>query len=122
MADDRVAVSAPSIGVQGWGWAVRNDSWQARLGSIPLVGPAAAADLGLAAPDARVVEALWRKLMPGGGLAADLCARRGPSFPASRLLGCSFASFCPASQPSCRAARWILLSSECAATLHCNAA
>lgn len=64
-ADERVAVGAPAIGVQGWGWAIRNDSWQARLASIPLVGPAAAADMGKGAPDSDVVAALWRKLLPG---------------------------------------------------------
>jgi hypothetical protein len=64
-ADDRVSVSAPCLGVQNWGWAVRNDSWQARLGSIPLVGAAAAADMGKLRPDAEVAEALWRKLLPG---------------------------------------------------------
>ncbi|KAI8463253.1 MAG: Alpha/Beta hydrolase protein [Monoraphidium minutum] len=64
-ADERVSVAAPAIGIQGWGWALKNDSWQARLASLGEVGPAAAADMGKAAPDAAVAEALLRKLMPG---------------------------------------------------------
>ncbi len=60
-----MAAAAPSIGVQNWGWALEHDSWRARLESMPLLGPAAATDMGKAAPDAEVAEAVLRKLLPG---------------------------------------------------------
>ncbi|CAL8472161.1 g11703 [Coccomyxa elongata] len=63
--DDRVAVAAPMIGVQGFRWAAENDSWHARVGSIPRVFAAAAADLGKPAVDAQVVMAVWNRIMPG---------------------------------------------------------
>lgn len=74
-ADERVAAAAPAIGVQNWGWALQNDSWQARLASVPLLGPAAAADLGKAAPDAAVAEAVVRKLLPGAWCQNVFCER-----------------------------------------------
>jgi hypothetical protein len=37
VADDRIAAAAPMIGVQGFGWALQHDSWQARVDSIPQV-------------------------------------------------------------------------------------
>ncbi|GBF94609.1 hypothetical protein Rsub_06724 [Raphidocelis subcapitata] len=64
VADDRVAVATPAIGIQNWGWALANDAWQARLASVPRLGPAAAQDMGRAAPDADVAEAVLRKLLP----------------------------------------------------------
>ncbi|KAL4440167.1 hypothetical protein ABPG75_003168 [Micractinium tetrahymenae] len=84
-ADERVAVAAPMIGVQYFGWAVRECRYQARVDSIPLVFQAAAADLALqhsAAAAARqqpasgscsgsgevtpeVVTAVWNTLLPG---------------------------------------------------------
>ena len=33
--DERVAVAAPMIGVQNFGWALDHDQWQARAGSVP---------------------------------------------------------------------------------------
>ena len=37
--DTRVAVAAPMIGVQGFGWAVEHDRWHARVASIQPVPP-----------------------------------------------------------------------------------
>ena len=50
---------------QGFKWAVENDQWQARVGTIPKVFEAAAQDLGKPEPDAGVVAAVWDKIMPG---------------------------------------------------------
>ncbi|KAL4438723.1 hypothetical protein ABPG77_006327 [Micractinium sp. CCAP 211/92] len=81
--DERVAAAAPMIGVQYFGWAVRESLYHARVESIPLVFQAAAADLALqlsAAAAARqqppgsscsgdvtpeVVTAVWNVLLPG---------------------------------------------------------
>ncbi|KAK9905832.1 hypothetical protein WJX75_007214 [Coccomyxa subellipsoidea] len=63
--DERVAVAAPMIGVQNFRWAVENDTWHARVGSIPRVFAAAASDLGKPAVDAEVVRRVWGRIMPG---------------------------------------------------------
>ncbi|EFN52898.1 hypothetical protein CHLNCDRAFT_9217, partial [Chlorella variabilis] len=73
-ADVRVAVAAPMIGVQHFGWAVQQQQYHGRVGSIPLVFQAAAADLaqqqqqGTAAGaevSPEVVAAVWEQLLPG---------------------------------------------------------
>ena len=51
--------------LQGFAWAMNNDSWHARVGSIPRVFAAAASDLGKPAVDAEVVMAVWDRIMPG---------------------------------------------------------
>eukprot|EP01023_Acetabularia_acetabulum_P066663 TRINITY_DN9034_c0_g1_i1.p1 TRINITY_DN9034_c0_g1~~TRINITY_DN9034_c0_g1_i1.p1 ORF type:complete len:366 (+),score=46.76 TRINITY_DN9034_c0_g1_i1:79-1098(+) len=63
--DDRVCVSAPIIGCQGFKWALENNSYQGRVGSIPLVFDAAKADLNKEAVDKDVVEQVWQKITPG---------------------------------------------------------
>ncbi|KAG2490224.1 hypothetical protein HYH03_011349 [Edaphochlamys debaryana] len=75
VADERVAVAAPVIGVQGFGWAVEHEAYQGRVDSIPLVFEVAASDLGQEAPSAGpgrgpkvtpdVVRAVWARLLPG---------------------------------------------------------
>ena len=50
---------------QNFGWAVENDSWHARVGTIPRVFAAAASDLGKPAVDAEVVRNVWNRIMPG---------------------------------------------------------
>lgn len=65
VADERVAVAAPMIGVQGFKWAVEHASFQARVDSIPALFQAAAQDLGAPGVDLGVVAAVWDKLLPG---------------------------------------------------------
>ena len=50
---------------QSFAWAVENDQWHARVGSIPMVFAAAAADMGKEKVDAEVVRAVWSRLLPG---------------------------------------------------------
>lgn len=51
--------------LQNFRWAVENDTWHARVGSIPRVFAAAASDLGKPAVDAEVVRRVWGRIMPG---------------------------------------------------------
>ncbi|ONK69056.1 uncharacterized protein A4U43_C05F18830 [Asparagus officinalis] len=64
-ADTRYAVVVPIIGVQGFGWALDNDKWQARVDSIKPVFDEARIDLGKAAIDKEVVEKVWDRIAPG---------------------------------------------------------
>ena len=50
---------------QNFKWAVENDAWQARIGSIPQVFAAAAEDMGCSAVDQAVVSRVWDRLLPG---------------------------------------------------------
>ncbi|KAK9211102.1 hypothetical protein WN943_000476 [Citrus x changshan-huyou] len=55
-ADTRYKVIVPIIGVQGFRWAIENDKWQARVGSIKAVFEEARTDLGKSTIDKEVVE------------------------------------------------------------------
>merc|ERR1711879_484159 len=64
-ADERVAAAAPAIGVQSFRFAVENDLWSARVGTILPPFKAAAKDMGKSEIDREVVESVWRRLIPG---------------------------------------------------------
>ncbi|KAK4274288.1 hypothetical protein QN277_017534 [Acacia crassicarpa] len=64
-ADTRYAVVAPLIGVQGFGWALDNDKWHARVDSIRPMFEAACDDLGKRAFDKEVVQKVWDRIAPG---------------------------------------------------------
>lgn len=63
--DDRVAVAAPLIGVQSFGWSLENDRWQGRARTIQATHDAAAKDLGEPEVNRRVCRELWGKVIPG---------------------------------------------------------
>ncbi|XXG55844.1 hypothetical protein AAC387_Pa03g3415 [Persea americana] len=63
--DDRYAVVAPIIGVQGFRWAIDNDKWQARANSIKPVFEEARIELGKSSIDKDVVEKVWDRIAPG---------------------------------------------------------
>ena len=65
VADDRIAVGAPLIGVQDFGWALENGRYHGRVASIPAVFDAARADLGEEAVTAEVVRRVWDRILPG---------------------------------------------------------
>ncbi|MEW5311334.1 MAG: hypothetical protein WDW38_003060 [Sanguina aurantia] len=65
VVDSRISVIAPTIGVQCFKWAVDHDRFQGRVSSIQPLFDAAAADMQKRTVDAAVVQAVWRKLMPG---------------------------------------------------------
>ncbi|XP_002993812.2 uncharacterized protein LOC9638755 [Selaginella moellendorffii] len=64
-ADARIASAVPMIGVQNFSWAVKNNKWQARVGSIPHAFEVAAGDLGKACCDSETVAAVWQRIAPG---------------------------------------------------------
>ncbi|MQL81215.1 hypothetical protein Taro_013667 [Colocasia esculenta] len=63
--DIRYSVVVPIIGAQGFRWAIDNDKWQARVGSIKPVFEEAREDLGKYAIDKEVVEKVWDRIAPG---------------------------------------------------------
>uniref|UniRef100_A0A0D6R046 Peptidase S9 prolyl oligopeptidase catalytic domain-containing protein n=1 Tax=Araucaria cunninghamii TaxID=56994 RepID=A0A0D6R046_ARACU len=65
VADPRYAVVVPIIGVQGFGWAVENNRWHARVASIKNVFEEAKSDLGKSSIDAEVVQIVWDRIAPG---------------------------------------------------------
>ncbi|PKA61219.1 hypothetical protein AXF42_Ash006116 [Apostasia shenzhenica] len=69
--DIRYAVAIPIIGVQGFRWAIENDKWQARVGSIRPLFEEARLDLGKDVIDKEVVEKVWDRIAPGLALQFD---------------------------------------------------
>lgn len=64
VVDDRVAVAAPMIGIQGFQWAIDHVAYQSRVSSIPDVFEAARIDLGRSEIDPEVVTQVWNKIIP----------------------------------------------------------
>ena len=69
VVDSRIKVAAPAIGVQGFRWAVENNSFMARVNSIRPVFDHARVALGRSANDptidAEVVQSVWDRIIPG---------------------------------------------------------
>lgn len=63
--DPRVAVAVPCIAVESFRWAVENDSWQSRIGTVQAAFDAAAKDSGIAKPGADFVHTFYSKVAPG---------------------------------------------------------
>ena len=53
--DTRIAAAVPCIGVQSFAWALENDAWQSRVGTIQSAVDSAARDAGVSAIDAAFV-------------------------------------------------------------------
>ncbi len=64
-ADPRIAVAVPCIGVQSFRWALENDSWQSRIGTVQKAFDAAARDRGIAQPGADFVRTFYDRVAPG---------------------------------------------------------
>jgi dienelactone hydrolase len=64
-ADPRIAVAVPCIGVQSFRWAIENDSWQSRIGTVQAAFDAAAKDSGIAKPGADFVRTFYDRVAPG---------------------------------------------------------
>src|SRR6476660_8649661 len=62
-ADPRIAVAVPCIGVQSFRWAIENDAWQSRIGTIQGAFDAAAKVRGVA-PDATFLRAFYDRVAP----------------------------------------------------------
>jgi hypothetical protein len=55
----------PLIGVQSFGWALQNDSWQSRIESIQGAANAAAKEAGVEKIDAAFVKKFYARVAPG---------------------------------------------------------
>ena len=64
-ADTRIAVAVPCIGVQSFRWALDNNDWQGRVGTIQAAFDAAAKDAGVAKQDAKFVQKFYARIVPG---------------------------------------------------------
>ena len=64
-ADPRVAVAVPCIGVQSFRWAIDNNSWQSRVGTVQAAFNAAAKDSDVANPSADFVHTFYARVAPG---------------------------------------------------------
>jgi poly(3-hydroxybutyrate) depolymerase len=64
-ADPRVAVAVPCIAVESFRWAVENNAWQSRIGTVQAAFDAAAKDSGVAQPGADFVHTFYTRVAPG---------------------------------------------------------
>ena len=64
-ADPRIAVAVPCIGVQSFRWALENDSWQSRIGTVKLAFDTAAKGAGVENPGADFVRTFYDRVAPG---------------------------------------------------------
>jgi dienelactone hydrolase len=63
--DPRVAVAVPCIGVESFSWAVDNDSWQSRIGTVQVAFDTAAKESGVKNPGAAFVRTFYARVAPG---------------------------------------------------------
>jgi dienelactone hydrolase len=63
--DPRIAAAVPCIGVQSFAWALDNDKWQPRIGTIKPAFDAIAKLAGVEKPDTAFVRAFYAKVSPG---------------------------------------------------------
>ena len=64
-ADERIAVAVPCIGVQSFHWALENNDWQGRIGTIQTAFDAIAKGAGVASPDTKFVKKFYDRVVPG---------------------------------------------------------
>lgn len=63
--DPRIAVAVPCIGAQSFRWAMENNSWQSRIGTVQAAFDAAAKDRGIEKPGAEFVRTFYDRVAPG---------------------------------------------------------
>ncbi|HZL77921.1 MAG TPA: acetylxylan esterase [Candidatus Limnocylindrales bacterium] len=64
-ADTRIAVAVPCIGVESFRWALDNNDWQERIGTIQPAFDAIAKDAGVTKPNAAFVQKFYNRVVPG---------------------------------------------------------
>ena len=64
-ADPRVAVAVPCIAVESFRWAVENNSWQSRIGTVQFAFDTAAKQSGVTSPGADFVHTFYTRVAPG---------------------------------------------------------
>ena len=63
--DERIAVAVPCIGVQSFQWALANNDWQGRIGTIQPAFDAIVKKSGATQPDSAFVEKFYDRVVPG---------------------------------------------------------
>jgi dienelactone hydrolase len=63
--DPRIAVAVPCIGVQSFRWALDNNDWKGRIGTIQTAFDDAAKAAGVEHPDSKFVQAFYDGVVPG---------------------------------------------------------
>jgi dienelactone hydrolase len=63
--DPRIAVAVPCIGLQSFRWALENNAWKPRVGTISDAFKAVAKDSGVQEPNADFVRKFYGRLVPG---------------------------------------------------------
>jgi dienelactone hydrolase len=63
--DKRIAVAVPCIGVESFRWALDNNDWQGRIGTIQPAFDAIAKDAGVTKPDSVFVQKFYDRVVPG---------------------------------------------------------
>jgi dienelactone hydrolase len=64
-ADTRIAAAVPCIGVQSFQWALENNSWQSRIGTIQSAFDTLAKENGIEKPDSAFVQKFYDRVVPG---------------------------------------------------------
>jgi len=64
-ADPRIAAAVSCIGVQSFRWAMENNSWQSRIGTVQAAFDASAKASGVTSPDAAFVRKFYDRVAPG---------------------------------------------------------
>jgi dienelactone hydrolase len=63
--DPRISVAIPCIGLESFKWAVDNNDWMERVGTIPNAFAAAAKESGVEPPDSAFVHQFYARVAPG---------------------------------------------------------
>lgn len=64
-ADPRIAVAVPEIGLESFHWALANNDWQGRIGTIQPAFDAVVQREGVAHPDSAFVKRFYDRVAPG---------------------------------------------------------
>ena len=63
--DKRIAVAVPCIGMQSFAWALQNNDWQGRIGTIQNAFDTIAKSEGVTKPDSAFVKKFYDRVVPG---------------------------------------------------------
>ena len=64
-ADERIAVAVPCLGVQSFRWALENNGWQGRTGTVQNAFDTIAKENGVTKPGSAFVEKFYGRVVPG---------------------------------------------------------
>jgi dienelactone hydrolase len=64
-ADPRIAVAVPCIGVESFRWALANNDWEGRIGTIQPAFDTIAKENGVTKPDSAFVQKFYDRIVPG---------------------------------------------------------